>query len=90
MVRALLAPGTVVERCDVESLTSSSWDEESNRNGEVVGVYVRADVGRNELYGWVMQAHRDETGACVAHLKSSASTWKRSSPPTATPSPRPS
>jgi hypothetical protein len=73
MVRALLAPGTVVESCDVEWLTSGSWDKESNRNGEVVGVYVRAEQGGNPLHGWVMHSHRYEPPGAppdyVAHLR---------------------
>ena len=73
MVRALLAPGTVVQLCDVAAIESPSWDKESELNGDVVGVYVRAPLAGNELYGWVMHSHRYERAGeppdYVAHLR---------------------
>jgi hypothetical protein len=67
-VRALLAPGQIVHRCDVESVTAPAWDRDGNVVGSVTAVYVRAPVGGNDLYGWIPHSHQPEGGRRQMHV----------------------
>lgn len=56
-VRALVPPGQIVDRCDVESITAPAWNREGERVGDVVVIYVRLPVPGGELYGWIVHSH---------------------------------
>lgn len=56
-IRALLAPGQIVERCAVEPMTTPAWDRDGEIVGQVVVVYVRVPVGGEALFGWVVHSH---------------------------------
>jgi hypothetical protein len=58
MNRALTHEDQIVHRCDVDSITYPAWDEFGNRNGEVVGIYIKTRQGGNWLYGWAVHSHR--------------------------------
>jgi hypothetical protein len=57
-VRALLRPGQVVHRCDVESITNSAWDRDGNVVGRVTAIYVQVPVAGVDLYGWIVHSHQ--------------------------------
>ena len=62
-IRALLAPGQVVHRCDVQSISSPAWDRAGNDVGRVVAIYARASFGDVDLYGWMVHSHLIPTDA---------------------------
>jgi hypothetical protein len=70
-VRALLAPGQIVHRCDVESITAPAWNRDGDVVGRVTAIYVRAPVGDNDLYGWIPHSHQPAGGARLMHVTSS-------------------
>jgi hypothetical protein len=67
-VRALLAPGQIVHRCDVESITAPAWDRNGDVMGTVTAIYVRARVRGNDLYGWLPHSHQPTGGPRQMHV----------------------
>jgi hypothetical protein len=66
-VRALLAPGQLVQPCDVDPILMDSWDGAGNVNGTVLARYVRTEEGGTPLYGWMVWEHRSGDDPVVAH-----------------------
>ena len=56
-IRALLAPGQIVHRCDVRSISSPAWNRAGDEVGRVVAIYARAEFGDVSLYGWMVHSH---------------------------------
>lgn len=68
VVRAVLPEGQVVHRCDVPSIKLDSVREDGSKNGWVRAIYVRAAVGDQWVYGWIVHSHSYE-GTTVYHVK---------------------
>ena len=56
-IRALLRPGQVVGRCDVESISSPAWNRAGEEVGRVVAIYARVRFGDVDLFGWMVHSH---------------------------------
>jgi hypothetical protein len=70
MVRSLLAPGQVVQACDVHSIAMLSYDKQGNVNGRVTARYVRVLAGNCPIYGWMAWSHNfygDDGAPAVDH-----------------------
>jgi hypothetical protein len=57
MARSLLAPGQIVQPCDVAPITMPSWDSSGAVNGSVTARYVEVQAGSCPLYGWMVWSH---------------------------------
>jgi hypothetical protein len=57
MVRTLLAPSQSIRACDVDPITTPSWDSAGNVNGTVTARYVRVLAGTCPIYGWTVWSH---------------------------------
>jgi hypothetical protein len=55
--RALLAPGQIVQRCDVKAIRRDAWDPTGAVDGWVIARYVRTSMGGAALYGWMVWEH---------------------------------
>ena len=65
-IRALLKPGQIVERCDVQSINSPAWNRAGDEVGRVVAIYARASFGGVDLYGWMVHSHLIATASGVS------------------------
>jgi hypothetical protein len=67
-IRTILPPGTVVTRCNVHAITSRAyWPDSDATIGRVTGVYVRATVGSNQWYGWLLHSYEPFNGGDPAN-----------------------
>lgn len=69
MVRTLLAPGQLMQACDVAPVTMDSWDGAGDVNGRVTARYVRVLAGSCPLYGWTVWSHTSAGAPAVAHAE---------------------
>lgn len=73
-VRAALAPGTVVERCDVQEIASPMYAQNSDmRIGTVRGVYGRVRDAANAYHaGWFAHSYKRDTDRDWTYVLQSA------------------